>query len=146
METGRLWRVFDKLMLPRKRGFPNGYTVCPSSDARSTATEGHAKGTSVFAGRAKRDRAEVGQEEKEEAEKGVGNLPGPQTVWNIQTPGLALGERRRRVQSRDNPLTAMFLREHEELMVVLSYTVLNLAHPTIYARLYHTATSRCQKR
>lgn len=29
----------------------------------------------------------------------------------------------------DQPLTGMFAREHEELMVVLSNTVLNLAHP-----------------
>ena len=29
----------------------------------------------------------------------------------------------------DNPLTGQFSREHEELMVVLSNTVLNLAHP-----------------
>jgi len=29
----------------------------------------------------------------------------------------------------DNPLTGTFKREHEELLVVLSNTVLNLAHP-----------------
>jgi len=29
----------------------------------------------------------------------------------------------------DQPLTGMFVREHEELMVVFSNTVLNLAHP-----------------
>jgi hypothetical protein len=29
----------------------------------------------------------------------------------------------------DNPLTGAFIREHEELMVMLSNTVLNLAHP-----------------
>jgi hypothetical protein len=29
----------------------------------------------------------------------------------------------------DQPLTGQFLREHEELMVLLSHTVLNLAHP-----------------
>lgn len=29
----------------------------------------------------------------------------------------------------DQPLTGMFAREHEELMVVFSNTVLNLAHP-----------------
>src|ERR1700716_3998926 len=29
----------------------------------------------------------------------------------------------------DNPLTGTFNREHEELMVLLSNTVLNLAHP-----------------
>ncbi len=29
----------------------------------------------------------------------------------------------------DHPLTGMFAREHEELMVVFSKTILNLAHP-----------------
>jgi hypothetical protein len=33
------------------------------------------------------------------------------------------------VKTEDNPLTGAFAREHEELMVVLSNTVLNLAHP-----------------
>jgi hypothetical protein len=33
------------------------------------------------------------------------------------------------VKTGDNPLTGFFSREHEELMVVLSNTVLNLAHP-----------------
>lgn len=33
------------------------------------------------------------------------------------------------VKIQDNPLTGAFLREHEELMVTLSNTVLNLAHP-----------------
>jgi hypothetical protein len=33
------------------------------------------------------------------------------------------------VKTGDGPLTGMFNREHEELMVVLRNTVLNLAHP-----------------
>jgi hypothetical protein len=33
------------------------------------------------------------------------------------------------VKKSDGPLTGCFVREHEELMVVLSNTVLNLAHP-----------------
>ncbi|HEY6187159.1 MAG TPA: hypothetical protein VIW80_05735 [Pyrinomonadaceae bacterium] len=33
------------------------------------------------------------------------------------------------VKTEDNPLTGEFAREHEELMVVLSNTVLNLARP-----------------
>ena len=32
-------------------------------------------------------------------------------------------------KTHDNPLTGTFNREHEELMVLLSNTVLNLAHP-----------------
>jgi len=32
-------------------------------------------------------------------------------------------------KTEDNPLTGTFNREHEELMVLLSNTVLNLAHP-----------------
>jgi hypothetical protein len=33
------------------------------------------------------------------------------------------------VKTQDHPLTGSFCREHEELMVVLKNTVLNLAHP-----------------
>ena len=33
------------------------------------------------------------------------------------------------VKTGDGPLTGSFVREHEELMVVLSNTVLDLAHP-----------------
>lgn len=33
------------------------------------------------------------------------------------------------VKIGDHPLTGEFMREHEELMVLLSHTVLNLAHP-----------------
>ena len=33
------------------------------------------------------------------------------------------------IKTRDQPLTGAFQREHEELMVLLSNTVLNLAHP-----------------
>jgi hypothetical protein len=33
------------------------------------------------------------------------------------------------VRTGDHPLTGSFRREHEELMVIVSNTVLNLAHP-----------------
>lgn len=33
------------------------------------------------------------------------------------------------VKTGDKPLTGAFMREHEELMVLISNTVLNLAHP-----------------
>ena len=33
------------------------------------------------------------------------------------------------VKTKDHPLTGAFSREHEELMVLVSNTVLNLAHP-----------------
>ena len=33
------------------------------------------------------------------------------------------------VKTHDQPLTGMFQREHQELLVLLSNTVLNLAHP-----------------
>ncbi len=33
------------------------------------------------------------------------------------------------VKTEDNPLTGQFHREHEELLVLISNTVLNLAHP-----------------
>ncbi len=32
-------------------------------------------------------------------------------------------------KTHDQPLTGMFVRDHEELMVLVSNTILNLAHP-----------------
>ena len=49
--------------------------------------------------------------------------------WTTQTQFWQWVRDGRVVKSGDNPLTGNFLREHEELMVLLSNTVLNLAHP-----------------
>ena len=49
--------------------------------------------------------------------------------WTTQTQFWQWAREGRLVKTQDNPLTGTLRREHEELMVVLSNTVLNLAHP-----------------
>ena len=49
--------------------------------------------------------------------------------WTTQTQFWQWVRERIVVKTGDHPLTGIFLREHEELMVVLRNTVLNLAHP-----------------
>jgi hypothetical protein len=49
--------------------------------------------------------------------------------WTTQTQFWQWIREGRVVKTQDHPLTGAFQREHEELMVLLSNTVLNLAHP-----------------
>jgi len=49
--------------------------------------------------------------------------------WTTQTQFWQWAREGRLVKTQDNPLTGAFRHEDEELMVVLSNTILNLAHP-----------------
>jgi hypothetical protein len=49
--------------------------------------------------------------------------------WTTQTQFWQWVRDRIVVKTQDNPLTGLFLRENEELMVLLGNTVLNLAAP-----------------
>jgi hypothetical protein len=49
--------------------------------------------------------------------------------WTTQTQFWQWAREGVIVKTGDGPLTGAFSREHEELMVTLSNTVLNLAHP-----------------
>jgi hypothetical protein len=49
--------------------------------------------------------------------------------WTTQTQFWQWAREGIIVKTQDKPLTGMFCREHEELMVLISNTVLNLAHP-----------------
>lgn len=49
--------------------------------------------------------------------------------WTTQTQFWQWVREGTVAKMQDHPLTGMLTREHEELMVVLSNTVLNLAHP-----------------
>ena len=49
--------------------------------------------------------------------------------WTTQTQFWQLVRDGIVVKTGEQPLTGLFKREHEELMVLLSNTVLNLAHP-----------------
>jgi len=49
--------------------------------------------------------------------------------WTTQTQFWQWVRERVVVKVQDHPLTGTFVRQNEELMVLLSNTVLNLAHP-----------------
>ena len=49
--------------------------------------------------------------------------------WTTQTQFWQWVREGMIVKTGDHPLTRLFARDHEELMVILSNTVLNLAHP-----------------
>lgn len=51
------------------------------------------------------------------------------SFWTTQQQFWLWARERVVVKTGDNPLTGVFTREHEESFVVLSNTVLNLAHP-----------------
>jgi len=48
--------------------------------------------------------------------------------WTTQTQFWQWGREGTVIKVNDNPVTGTFLREHEELMVLVSNTVLNLAN------------------
>jgi tRNA A37 threonylcarbamoyladenosine synthetase subunit TsaC/SUA5/YrdC len=52
-----------------------------------------------------------------------------QQFWTTQTQFWQWVRESVVTKTGDGPLTGVFVRENEELMVVLSNTVLNLAHP-----------------
>jgi hypothetical protein len=49
--------------------------------------------------------------------------------WTTQTQFWQWAREGRLVKTQDNPLTGTLRHENEELMVLLSNTILNLAHP-----------------
>lgn len=49
--------------------------------------------------------------------------------WTTQTQFWQWAREGVVVKVKDNPLTGAFVREHEELLVLFSNTILNLAHP-----------------
>jgi hypothetical protein len=49
--------------------------------------------------------------------------------WTTQKQFWQWAREGRLIKTQDHPLTGALQREHEELMVVLSNTILNLAHP-----------------
>ena len=49
--------------------------------------------------------------------------------WTTQAQFWQWARERVIIKTQDHPLTGVFVRDHEELLIVLSNTVLNLANP-----------------
>ena|SRR4026209_267363 len=110
-------------MLPRMRGFPNGFRVCRLfRDTQSLRcalmtikTDTSAKNTQRKKKRKKKTALVVCRDRRQ--------------FWTTQTQFWQWVREGIVMKVGDEPLTGHFRREHEELMVLLSNTVLNLAHP-----------------
>jgi len=94
-------------MLPRERGFPNGF-LCENNTQGSRCVNMKKKRKKKTALVVCRDRKQFWTTQTQ--------------FWQWVREGVVL-------KTGDQPLTGLFRREHEELMVLLSNTVLNLAHP-----------------
>ena len=66
--------------------------------------------------------------------------------WTTQAQFWQWVRERVVVKTQDNPLTGAFVREHEELMVTLSNTVLNLATPNHLSEALHSRQLRASGR
>jgi hypothetical protein len=97
------------------RGFPNGFRVCRLF--RDTQSQKCARMTTPAnkKKRKKKTALVVCRDRKE--------------FWTTQTQFWQWVREGIVMKVGDQPLTGLFRREHEELMVLLSNTVLNLAHP-----------------
>ena len=94
-------------MLPRERGFPNGF-LC----------ENYTQGLRCVLMKKKRKKKTalvICRDRKQ--------------FWTTQTQFWQWVRDGVVVKTGEQPLTGLFRREHEELLVLLSNTVLNLAHP-----------------
>lgn len=60
------------------------------------------------------------------------------TFWTTQTQFWQWVREGVVVKTGDRPLTGSFCREHEELMILLGNTVLNLAHPNHLREALHS--------
>src|SRR6185369_1474950 len=94
-------------MLPRERGFPKGF-LCEDNTQWSRCVLMKKK-------RKKKTALVICRDRKQ--------------FWTTQTQFWQWVREGIVVKTGEQPLTGLFRREHEELMVLLSNTVLNLAHP-----------------
>ena len=98
-------------MLPRKRGFPTGSCVWPFGYARAE----------VY--------LNVNKKKKRKKKTALVICRDRKQFWTTQTQFWQWVREGVVTKTGEQPLTGLFRREHEELMVLLSNTVLNLAHP-----------------
>jgi hypothetical protein len=94
-------------MLPRERGFPNGF-LCENNTQGARCVLMKKKRKKKTALVICRDRKQFWTTQAQ--------------FWQWVRDGVV-------VKTGEQPLTGLFRREHEELLVLLSNTVLNLAHP-----------------
>src|SRR5687768_7038287 len=121
-------RVIEKSTLPCLKGFPAGFGVTP---ARLVVRAGNMRGQKcVRSYRAKEYRMGPKKEQRKKRKKtALVICRDRREFWTTQTQFWQWVREGVVVKTGDRPLSGSFNKEHEELMVILSNTVLNLAHP-----------------
>ena len=109
------------------RGFPSGYLYL-SPTITQTGTR-DANGESFLVLRSTKMSSKKNNKKKKQKKTALVICRGGRQFWTTQTQFWQWVREAVVIQTGDNPATGFFCREHEELMVVLSNTVLNLAHP-----------------
>ena len=128
---------FENLAPPCVIGFPSGYYVCCFRLQLFYELEINTQGPRCIQLTNIPDMSKKEKKEKKEKEKKKKRKKRTALVicrdrkqfWTTQTQFWQWVREGVVAKTGDNPLTGAFNREHEELMVLLSNTVLNLAHP-----------------
>ena len=113
-------------MLPRKRGFPTGYCVWPLG-LSIRVIRGYAMAEVYL--RMSTNNVIPNKKKKRKKKTALVICRDRKQFWTTQTQFWQWVREGVVTKTGEQPLTGLFRREHEELMVLLSNTVLNLAHP-----------------
>ncbi|HSK64549.1 MAG TPA: hypothetical protein VK893_11930 [Pyrinomonadaceae bacterium] len=116
--TGELKR-FENSLLPRMRGFPSGYGVLLLYLKHATVEV-----CLMFS-----KNLQAKKKKKRKRKTALVVCRDRKQFWTTQTQFWQWVRDGVVTKIGDQPLTGLFKREHEELMVLFSNTVLNLAHP-----------------
>jgi len=107
-------------MLPRHRGFPTGFCVW-TNFLTELIREDHAR-LEVYL-------LVINKKKKRKKKTALVVCRDRKEFWTTQTQFWQWVREGIVIKTGEQPLTGLFKREHEELFVLLSHTVLNLAHP-----------------
>ena len=107
-------------MLPRERGFPTGF--CVWIDFPAVLTGKAMQGWRCIS-------MTINKKKKRKKKTALVICRDRKQFWTTQTQFWQWVREGIVVKSGEQPLTGIFKRDHEELLVLLSHTVLNLAHP-----------------
>ena len=115
--------VCSNILLSRRETSPLGYSLASFRNRRRDAWQGRVVTTTMSAKNKQKKKL------KRKKRNALVICTDRKQFWTTQTQFWQWVRDRIIVKTQDNPLTGSFLREHEELMVLIGNTVLNLAAP-----------------
>src|SRR5712691_3138137 len=120
---------FENLTPPRVRGFPTGYCVFEYFALASAKWKDIPGWKCLQALTGKTMSTNKVKKQKRKKKTALVICRDRKQFWTTQTQFWQWVREGVVTKTNDSPLTGTFKREHEELMVLLSNTVLNMAHP-----------------